>query len=417
MQHVAYDYAMRLAAGGAVADLAALEGLRAMAGLPAGQPLAFCKLLNESVCLPAVGARALTVLVYNPLSTARVHTQRIPVASPAQGGGQFAWAVRGAGGAVPSAVLPATATAGPQQRLQNAADASKFELVFQAPLQPFALHAFTVHVPAGARASRTPRARAVRGGAGAGAVEIGNGRVRVGFDQQTGLLSYVARGRGGPAIALSHNMLWYRAADSAAEQASGAYIFRPNSSVTERDGSNAECVGDCTATLRVVRTTLVEEAVQVFGAWATQTVRVHANRDDVEIEWTVGAIPIEDGLGKEVISRFSTNISSGGAFLTDSNGRDMLRRRRCQTASAKTPDLKCRPSVPAYMVTEPVAGNYFPVNAQIAIADSRAALAVLVDRAQGGTSLRDGQIELMVHRRLLADDNRSSSGSLSFLCV
>jgi lysosomal alpha-mannosidase len=31
-------------------------------------------------------------------------------------------------------------------------------------------------------------------------------------------------------------------------------------------------------------------------------------------------------------------------------------------------------------------------------------LAVLPDRAQGGSSLRDGELELMVHRRLLKDD-------------
>lgn len=31
-------------------------------------------------------------------------------------------------------------------------------------------------------------------------------------------------------------------------------------------------------------------------------------------------------------------------------------------------------------------------------------LSVLVDRAEGGTSLQSGQVEVMVHRRLLIDD-------------
>merc|ERR1719171_1957636 len=44
----------------------------------------------------------------------------------------------------------------------------------------------------------------------------------------------------------------------------------------------------------------------------------------------------------------------------------------------------------------------------IAIEDAKAKsqLAVLTDVTQGGTSLRDGEIELMVHRRVQDDDSR-----------
>lgn len=59
-------------------------------------------------------------------------------------------------------------------------------------------------------------------------------------------------------------------------------------------------------------------------------------------------------------------------------------------------------------VTEPVAGNFYPVTTAAAAvaADGRAALAVLVDRAQAGASLADGQLELMLHRRILGEDGR-----------
>jgi len=55
-----------------------------------------------------------------------------------------------------------------------------------------------------------------------------------------------------------------------------------------------------------------------------------------------------------------------------------------------------------------VAGNYYPVNAMIAVRDDAAKqeLAVLTDATQGGSSLRDGEIELMVHRRIQDDDHR-----------
>jgi hypothetical protein len=56
--------------------------------------------------------------------------------------------------------------------------------------------------------------------------------------------------------------------------------------------------------------------------------------------------------------------------------------------------------------TEEVAGNYFPCNAAAAIRDEKAQLTVLVDASQGVGSLVDGQLELMVHRRLTHDDRR-----------
>ena len=58
-----------------------------------------------------------------------------------------------------------------------------------------------------------------------------------------------------------------------------------------------------------------------------------------------------------------------------------------------------------YTVTEPVAANYYPVNSHIYLKDGVGnQLTMLVDRAQGGASLRDGELELMVHRRCLHDD-------------
>jgi len=80
--------------------------------------------------------------------------------------------------------------------------------------------------------------------------------------------------------------------------------------------------------------------------------------------------------------------------LTDSNGRDMLLRMRDARPSWK------------FTQTEPVAGNYYPINSAVAIRDPLAQFTVLVDRSQGAGSVADGVLELMVHRRLLKDDNR-----------
>ena len=229
--------------------------------------------------------------------------------------------------------------------------------------------------------------------------------------------------------------------------------------------------------------------------------------------WTVGPIPQSSALwpdvdgkvkpmGKEVIVKYSSGLKTtdgngAAVFYTDSNAREMVKR----VFNARGP------SYPTLNVTEPVAGNYYPVrtalsrsclglvcalsrsclrsrrcqllpgsycvvvdsnrlravsvlsalrllyffcccytrsarshrthslppleirattftmstrryvrspaflsqvNALIAVTDdaAKAELAVLVDRAMGGASLASGDIELMLHRRVLEDDRR-----------
>jgi len=63
-------------------------------------------------------------------------------------------------------------------------------------------------------------------------------------------------------------------------------------------------------------------------------------------------------LGKEVAVRYhASEINSKGTFYTDSNGREMILRRRNKRGN----------SYPKFRTNEPVAGNYYPVNAMIAV--------------------------------------------------
>lgn len=56
--------------------------------------------------------------------------------------------------------------------------------------------------------------------------------------------------------------------------------------------------------------------------------------------------------------------------------------------------------------TDPVASNYYPVTSHIYMTDSESGyrMNVLTDRAQGGGSIENGQLELMLHRRLVQQD-------------
>ena len=71
---------------------------------------------------------------------------------------------------------------------------------------------------------------------------------------------------------------------------------------------------------------LVSEVHAKYGDWVSQITRVKKGSPYVEIEWTVGPVPDEDGIGKEVVTKFSSDINSGDTFHTDSNGREFLDR-------------------------------------------------------------------------------------------
>jgi len=60
---------------------------------------------------------------------------------------------------------------------------------------------------------------------------------------------------------------------------------------------------------------------QQFNEWISQVVRIYKESHHAEFEWLVGPIPIDDNVGKEVITRFTSDIKSDEIFYTDSNGR------------------------------------------------------------------------------------------------
>jgi alpha-mannosidase len=254
-------------------------------------------------------------------------------------------------------------------------------------------------------------------------------------------------------------------------QASGAYMFRPINQTTVNFGK---------PTIEVTQGPLVTEIKQTFAEWATHVVRLKNNSAHIEVEWTAGPIPINNGsvlpplpapggcvgwmqtqncdshgpldptnnkpctaalssngesgycqcahgikvygsgcgaptgmktcneacnqpipqsppdIGKELVVKFSSGIASKGVFYTDSNGREMAKRVRDARG----------PSYPPFHINEPVAENYYPVNSMLSLDDGSVELAVITDVSMGGSSMADGELEMMVHRRVLADDSR-----------
>jgi len=108
----------------------------------------------------------------------------------------------------------------------------------------------------------------------------------------------------------------------------------------------------------------------------------------------VGPIPWADRLGKEIVVRYGTGLATAGVWYSDANGRDSMRRVR-----------NARPSW-TLNVTEAVADNYVPTTEFQWLTDGTTTLSVITDRAQGGASMNDGELEFMIHRRLQVDDDR-----------
>lgn len=82
-------------------------------------------------------------------------------------------------------------------------------------------------------------------------------------------------------------------------------------------------------------------------------------------------------------------VENNDIFYTDANGRQSVRRQ-----------VDTRDSY-SYTVTEPVAANYYPINSHIYIRKESTngnQATLLVDRSQGGASLKSGEMEAMVHR-------------------
>jgi len=225
------------------------------------------------------------------------------------------------------------------------------------------------------------------------------------FDGCTTRLIRITNKKAALSAKLSLNWGFYESASGpcaetgcAAGALSGAYLFRPASSKLHSIACAAnEQPGNITTTVH--RGSIVTEVHQKVAPWVSHVIRLREGTPYVEVEYTVGPIPIEDGKGKEVVLRYTSDLATHGAFATDSNGLELEPRIR-DRLPASYPE-------PRLVEDEPIAGNYYPVNSMISMTESdRAQLTVVTDSTQGGSSLHDGEVELMVHRRVLHDDNK-----------
>lgn len=387
-QHVTDDYSQRLAHGVSQAFEMVAEAYSKLqpdaSEMTESLEPVFCALLNVSSCQVSETSKTFVVTLYNPLARPRQYFARIPV--PDNVGYKVTDYM---GNAVEAQLVPL-----PEAliALPGRNSTAKYDLVFIAEnIPPLGFLQFHVQSTGNIRIHKQQRST-IHALHHTKDIHIINENLAVGLDDTTGLLKSigVVTPEGMKEIKVHQTFLWYAgmSGDNSQEEkrASGAYIFRPN-------GTFAHPVSTFTNT-SVIQGSLVTEIHQVWSPWVSQVTRLYTGQLHVQMEWLVGPIPIEDGVGKEVVSRVVwEDTRTNGTFYTDSNGREILKRVRDFRSTWQLKNL------------EPVAGNYYPVNSRLMIKaapDFQAAL--LTDRSQGGSSLGEGHMELMVHRRLLHDD-------------
>lgn len=410
-QHTTNDYAKRLTRGVSEAEAAVDLALSCLSNSSSSRSceapaIKFrqCPLLNISYCPPTeeeiLDAESLVVVAYNSLGWSRTEVVRIPVSDAnlfVQDSKGQTVEVQYVGMDNTTSTLRSFYT---KAYLGISPDqAPKFWLLFQASVPPLGWNTYFISKAAG-KGKRRIGYRSVMPASKNETIEIGPGDLKMEFSSATGQLTRMINSKTGVDVPIQQSYLWYgSSAGDEDPQASGAYIFRPNGSPPMPVSRSVP--------LKVIRGALVDEVHQQFSSWVYQVTRLYKDKEHADVEFTIGPIPTEeDGIGKEIITRMTANMATEKTFYTDSNGRDFLKRVRNYRADWPL------------SVTQPVAGNYYPLNLGIFLSDKKSELSVLVDRATGAASIEDGEIELMLHRRMIFDDSRGVGEALDeTVCV
>jgi len=89
---------------------------------------------------------------------------------------------------------------------------------------------------------------------------------------------------------------------------------------------------------------------------------------------------------QELAMRLDTALESGDSFYTDLNGFQMIRRKR--------------------LAKLPLQANFYPMPSMVYLQDESNRLTLVSRQPLGTSSLASGQVEVMLDRRLMQDDNR-----------
>uniref|UniRef100_A0AAQ5XI56 Alpha-mannosidase n=1 Tax=Amphiprion ocellaris TaxID=80972 RepID=A0AAQ5XI56_AMPOC len=175
---------------------------------------------------------------------------------------------------------------------------------------------------------------------------------------------------------LQVQFLWYGTRTGTNQEKSGAYLFLPG-----EDGPQVK-----SPLVRVSRGPIFSDITSCFQHF-THTVRLfhldgHAGKS-LEIS---NMVDIRSEVNRELVMRFVSDVANGNRFYSDLNGFQMQQRRT--------------------LLKLPLQANFYPMTSAAFLQDSGSRLTLLSAQSQAVASLRPGELEVVLDRRLQQDDNR-----------
>lgn len=208
-------------------------------------------------------------------------------------------------------------------------------------------------------------------------VVIENPHLRLSISGATGLLEKMMLKEDESEHQMKVEFVWYGTTSS--KDKSGAYLFLPDKEATIYSPSQPPVI-------RVTKGTLFSEVTTTF-AHITHTIRLYNTQgvegQSVEI---CNTVDIRGETNREIAMRITSDLNSKDRFFTDLNG--------YQVQSRKT------------MAKLPLQANFYPMTSMLYLQDSSARLSLLTAQSLGAASLKSGQLEVIMDRRLNQDDNR-----------
>uniref|UniRef100_G5E5M8 Alpha-mannosidase n=1 Tax=Bos taurus TaxID=9913 RepID=G5E5M8_BOVIN len=238
------------------------------------------------------------------------------------------------------------------------------------------------------------RLRRYGGQVGGSLVPVKNGCYIVFMDLDTNLMHSVWERQSNRKVYMTQQFMEYHAnSDVWQGPISDNYVFTPS--------GTAEPAWEAVR-MEIVEGPLVTEIRQYFYRLPTFTIYSRLARGPqgsdgallchhIEQEYQVG--PLE--LNREAILRTSTSLNTGRVLYSDNNGYQMQRR----------PYRNYKNNT--------IARNYYPMVQSAFIQDRRSRLVLLSNQAHGVSSQRNGQVEVMLHRRLWNNDKWALNNDLT----
>ncbi|BFZ11487.1 hypothetical protein BsWGS_14526 [Bradybaena similaris] len=203
---------------------------------------------------------------------------------------------------------------------------------------------------------------------------IDNQVIQLTFDPRTGSLLQVMDLATKNVTKLNINFLIYKS------QGSGAYIFYPQGPAT-----------NLFPNIPIIRLSQGPLATVIeigFEPYVTHIVTLYQRPSHLtSIIFIENKLSIQTLKDKELIMRMNTNIQNSDlSYFTDQNGFQFIRRRTNRSARIET--------------------NYYPMTSAVVMEDKSRRLTLLAAQPHGVSCLETGQLEVMLDRQLVYDDDR-----------